>query len=175
MTEYILKRSQRSRTMRLTVRPGGSVVLSVPFYASESVIERFMFQQQEWIRRATEKMRHLKPLPIGRKEYVERKEEARALIVERVAYFSAIYGFTYGRIAIRNTKSLWGSCSRKGNLNFSYALIHLPPELVDYVVVHELCHLKEHNHGRSFWDLVARALPEYQILRRSLRTYVLKK
>ncbi len=101
--------------------------------------------------------------------YKRDKEKARELIKERLLYFNNFYNLTYGRVSIKNVKSRWGSCSRRGNLNFNYKLLYLPSRLVDYVVVHELCHLQEFNHSKSFWDLVARTFPDYKNLRQQLR------
>ena len=172
-TRYTLKRSKWARYMRLSVQAGGAVVLTVPHRVDVGTIERFLAKHTEWISKASEKMRHFKSLPVsGRRDYLKHKEATREFISERVAYWNQFYKFPYGRIAIKNTKRLWGSCSRKGNLNFSYALLFLPRELADYVVVHELCHLKEHNHSRAFWALVGRALPHYSALRRELRRYI---
>jgi predicted metal-dependent hydrolase len=171
--EFTLKRSNRAKYMRLTVRPGGAVILTAPPWISSSTIERFVRGHSSWIDRSVERMQKFKPLPVsGRRAYLKHKEEARAFIAERVEYWNREYGFTYNRIAIKNTKRLWGSCSRKGNLNFSYALLFLPRELSDYVVVHELCHLKEHNHGPRFWALIAQALPDHQTRRAELRKYL---
>ena len=173
MLSYTLKRSTRARYMRLTVQAGGTVVLTVPHRIPERMIERFLSQHTEWIKRGVARMRDFKPLPVsGRRSYLRHKEEARALVTERVAYWNQFYTFPFGRIAIKDTKRLWGSCSRKGNLNFSYALLFLPRELADYVIVHELCHLQEHNHSNAFWALVAKAQPEYLRLRRELRRYL---
>ncbi len=72
------------------------------------------------------------------------------------------YGFVYNRVAIKDARSRWGSCSQKKNLNFNYRLVFLPPHLVDYIIVHELCHLKEFNHGPNFWVLVAETMPTYK-------------
>lgn len=105
----------------------------------------------------------------SRKEYLSHKEEARKLVGEKIEVFNKIYGFKFGRVAIRNTKSRWGSCSKKGNLNFNYSIVFLPPLLADYLVVHELCHLGEFNHSQKFWDLVALALPNYKVLRKKLK------
>lgn len=160
--------------MRLTVRPGGVVVLTAPERFSSDTIERFIARQADWIKRSVRKMQHLKPLPGGRREYVARREAARTLVHERLMYWNSFYKFSYGRVAIKDTKSLWGSCSRKGNLNFSYKLTYLPRELADYVIVHELCHLAEHNHGPRFWALVHRTQPDYVRLRKELRRYVLR-
>lgn len=97
------------------------------------------------------------------------KEEARAIINARVAHYNRYYNHPVRRIFIKNSKSRWGSCSSAGNLNFNYKLLFLPPEVLDYVVVHELCHLRHFNHGPEFWALVAEALPNHKDLRRLLR------
>jgi predicted metal-dependent hydrolase len=105
----------------------------------------------------------------SKKLYAANKEAARALVLDRVAHFSLHYQVQPRRIAIKNLKSRWGSCSRKGNLNFSYKLLFLTPELRDYVVVHELCHLKEFNHGPDFWKLVSEKVPNYKECAKRLR------
>lgn len=104
-----------------------------------------------------------KPRVVSRKhkQYREYKEIARKIILKRVEYFTSICDVSHNRIAIRNQKSRWGSCSSKKNLNFNYRLAFLPKEICDYVVVHELCHLKEMNHGESFWLEVGKVLPNY--------------
>lgn len=159
--------------MRLSVQPGGSVVLTVPHTISVRVIEVFLTKHREWIERASARMSEFKTLPVsGRRAYLEHKEKARAFVHERVAYWNQFYSHSYKRISIKNTKRVWGSCSRKGNLNFSFTLFFLPSELADYVIVHELCHLKEHNHSSRFWTLVEKQLPNYKTLRRGLRRYL---
>jgi predicted metal-dependent hydrolase len=94
------------------------------------------------------------------KAYLDNKKAARALITARLEHFNQFYNFTYNRVAIRDTKRSWGSCSAKKNLNFNYKLLFLPACLRDYVVVHELCHLKELHHQASFWMEVKRAMPD---------------
>lgn len=103
------------------------------------------------------------------KHYVAHREAARALVHERLAYFNAHYGFSYNRVAIRNQRRCWGSCTSLKNLNFSYRLLFLPLELTDYIIVHELCHLKELNHSSRFWDLVAETIPDYRECQRALK------
>jgi len=103
-----------------------------------------------------------------RLDYLARKEEARTLIGERLEYFNRFYGFKYNRVSVRNQRTRWGSCSRRGNLNFSYRLLNLSERVRDYIIVHELCHLQEFNHSPRFWNLVARILPDYKELRRQL-------
>ena len=103
------------------------------------------------------------------RHYVRHKEHARTLIHQRLSHYNAHYGHVYKRVFIKNSKSRWGSCSSRGNLNFNYKLIFLPPEVLDYVVVHELCHLRHFNHGPEFWALVAEVLPNHKQLRAALR------
>ena len=102
--------------------------------------------------------------------YREHKERARKLVHARITEISASYGLLHARVAIRNQKTRWGSCSQKGNLNFHYKIVFLPPHLVDYIIVHEVCHLKEFNHSRAFWDLVAQKVPAHAAARRELRS-----
>jgi len=104
-----------------------------------------------------------------RMHYLKHREPARAAISAKVSHFSQIIGVEYRKIAIKNQKSRWGSCSEKKNLNFNYRLIFLPEELMDYVIVHELCHLLEFNHSPKFWLNVSKILPNYRQLRLRLK------
>lgn len=84
------------------------------------------------------------------------------------------YGFSYGRVAIRDQRRRWGSCSSAGNLNFNYKILFLPSALQEYIVTHELCHLAEFNHGPAFWRLVASTVPDYRQRRQHLRRFSLE-
>ena len=111
---------------------------------------------------------------LSRRDYVAHKEVARRIVSDRLAYFSRHYAeighiLVYKRVAIRNQRSRWGSCSKVGNLNFNYRLVHLRPELQEYIIVHELCHTKEFNHAPAFWTLVALAVPDWRTLRAELK------
>lgn len=106
---------------------------------------------------------------LGRRKYLKYRETARALVLGRLEYFGEIYQVPYQRISIRNQKTRWGSCSKRGNLNFNYKIALIHPKLADYVIVHELCHLKEFNHSQNFWDLVALTFPDYLEVRKELR------
>ncbi|MEI6378507.1 MAG: M48 family metallopeptidase [Candidatus Falkowbacteria bacterium] len=124
--------------------------------------------------------RHLKPKPRrtvtrrrifshSRLHYLAHKEEARRSILPRLAHFAALINVEYKRVFIKNQRSRWGSCSEKGNLNFNYRLALLPEELMDYVIVHELCHLAEFNHSPKFWQKVGIVMPNYKELRLKLK------
>ena len=101
--------------------------------------------------------------------YAKHKEVALKLAEERVRHFNALYGFAFNKIQIRNQKTRWGSCSKKGNLTFNYKIALLPQRLADYIVVHELCHLGQFNHSEKFWNLVARAIPDHLAIRKELK------
>lgn len=130
-------------------------------------------------RRAASRRRvaHRRRAP-NRPDYLERKEKARVLVMERLAHFSELYksidpahaiSMKYAKVAIRNQRSRWGSCSANKNLNFNYRVLDLEPELRDYVIAHELCHLKELNHGKAFWDLLSLAIPNARALNHKAR------
>lgn len=106
------------------------------------------------------------------KKHIElrrQREHARAFVHHRLFVLNEIYGFVYNRVAIRNQRTRWGSCSKKGNLNFNYRIASLPFHLADYIIVHELCHLREFNHSQNFWNLVAQVIPDHRERRRELR------
>ncbi len=106
---------------------------------------------------------------IGRRGYLQHKEQARTLVKERLAHFNTFYKFDFKKVFIKNQKSVWGSCSTRKNLNFNYKIIFLSPQVADYLIVHELCHLKEMNHRAVFWSLVEKTVPNYKKLRKELR------
>lgn len=97
------------------------------------------------------------------------KDEARRRIVERVAELARDYGLTYRSVKINSAKRRWGSCTPEGNLNFSWRLVMTPQSTIDYVVIHELAHLRHQNHSRSFWACVASMYPDFASARRWLR------
>ncbi len=101
--------------------------------------------------------------------YIENKTAALELALDRIAYFNSTYNFTFKKISIKNQTSRWGSCSRRGNINFNYRIALIAPELADYIIVHELCHLGEFNHSKRFWDLVEKTVPNWRELRAKLK------
>ena len=118
--------------------------------------------------------RKIKKYPSKRilnKLYKENKEEALKIALEKVEYFNKFYNFKYNRISIRNQKTRWGSCSKKGNLNFNFKIALLPDELANYLVVHEICHLGEFNHSANFWKLVEQTIPDYEVLGGKLKNF----
>ena len=177
LDRFHIREHPRARHIRITIHDDGRMVVTKPPQVSMKRVERFIQERQTWIEEVQAKFgrsgaskRIALPRPRkNSKAYTEAREQARALVVERLRYFNTLYGFTYGTISIRNQKTRWGSCSAAGNLSFNYRLVYLPPELADYVIVHELCHTKEHNHSKRFWELVAKTIPEYVSRRVKLR------
>ena len=169
---YIIKTVRRSRRLRLAVHHDGRVVITKPYFISKASAEAFLRSKIEWINVKLEHFKNM-PAPLARphqrQDYLKYKEKARALVNSRLEYFNRFYNFKYRRISIRDQKTRWGSCSRTGNLNFSYRVLELAPTAADYIIVHELCHLREMNHSIRFWSLVSKTVPDYKKLRRELR------
>ena len=164
------------RTISLEVRPDLQVWVRAPYSASNREIRQFVSEKSEWLAKHLDIARKRKAeLEVRSRESLTMEEirkladEATLVIPERVRYYAPIVGVDYGRITIRNQKTRWGSCSGKGNLNFNCLLMKTPPEVVDYVIVHELCHRKEMNHSPRFWAEVERVLPQYKKARSWLK------
>ena len=175
---YTLKLSKKAKRLRLAIYCDGAVVLTAPHSASENFINQFVAKNTEWILKKLEGFAPKAHQPragrlSNRKLYIKHKTEALVLAQNRVSYFNQLYNFKFNKINIRNQKTRWGSCSKKGNLNFNYKIALLSPAQADYIIVHELCHLGEFNHSRNFWNLVAKTVPNYLEIRKSLKKGIL--
>ncbi len=167
MPPYTLRRNTRSKYLRLTIRLDGLVIVTAPTRVPLSLIERFVAERLDWIQT---RLQHIQTLPkLGSGTYRTHKASALHLAQEKLNYFNQFYNFTYKTITIKNQKTRWGSCSRKGNLNFNYKIALIPERLAEYIVVHELCHIGQFNHSQKFWDLVGVAMPDYRTRREDLK------
>jgi predicted metal-dependent hydrolase len=152
----------------------GRAVVTVPPGVAEPAVRSFVESKTDWV---VAKRELFQKRGVGEQTlpyfgaYESQKKEALEFVIVRLRHFNASYGFPIGRVSVRDQKTRWGSCSRAGNLSFNYRIASLPEELADYVIVHELCHLKEFNHATSFWELVSRVFPNHRSLRRQLRGY----
>ena len=161
-------RSNR-KTVSIEIKPDMTVTVRAPRSVTERQIERILQEKDNWIQKHFEQMK-MKNAGAGEQDINPLTDEdirrlandAKMYIPERVEYYAGIIGVSYGRITIRNQKTRWGSCSSKGNLNFNCLLMLTPPEVIDYVVVHELCHRKEMNHSKKFWNEVEKVIPDYK-------------
>lgn len=166
--EYTLEKSLGSRKISLCVCKDAHVVVRAPYFVNIASVENFIREKADWIIKKIDFFtKQVTFLP--RANYRDVKNEVEIFVQDRVNYFNQFYNFNYNRICIRNHKSKWGSCSNKGNLNFNYRILFLPPNLADYIIVHEMCHLGEMNHSAKFWQLVAKVVPEHKKHRRELK------
>ena len=171
--KFTIIRSRR-KTISVEIRRDLTVVVRAPVQMRDLDIERFLREKESWIAKhlaQVERQRAAALPPFTAEELLALAEQASEVIPQRAAYFASLVGVRYGRITIRRQVSRWGSCSSKGNLNFNCLLMLCPPEVLDYVVVHELCHRKEMNHSPQFWAEVAKVIPDYKIRRTWLKEY----
>lgn len=162
--EYQLIRSAR-KTIAVEVH-GTQVIVRAPNRYSQKKIDDFVTEHEDWLKskiaKNIEKNKNLEKIGfLSDEELNNLAEKAREYIPKRVSMFAKAIGVTYGTIAIRCQRTKWGSCSNKGNLNFNCLLMLTPPEVIDCIVVHELCHRKEMNHSIQFYNEVHKAFPEY--------------
>ena len=161
---YQLIRSQR-KTLGMEIRDG-KVLVRAPYRCSSYEITQFLDSHQNWLNahlnRAQKQQRRADAEgALTEAEIKELTNKAKRVIPERVAYYAPLVGVSYGRITIRHQKTRWGSCSSAGNLNFNCLLMLAPVEVLDSVVVHELCHRKEMNHSQRFYRELLRVYPDY--------------
>lgn len=164
----------KRKTISIEITSDAEVIVRAPKRISDKVLYDFLEEKKDFIDKNIEKMNNRKDKlsDIRRITDIELEEliiQAKSVIPERVRYYAPIVGVDYGRITVRNQRTRWGSCSSKGNLNFNVALMRVPLEVLDYVVVHELCHRIEMNHSRRFWDNVEKVIPEYKTYRKWLK------
>ena len=155
----------RRKSIAIQITLEGCVKVRAPYSCPRSVIESFLSEKQQWITTHLEAAGKAASAPHREFSDAERRryiELARDIFTRKAAWYARIMGVTYGRISIREQKTRWGSCSSKGNLNFNWRLIFAPPEVLDYVVVHELAHRKEMNHSKAFYAIVESVMPDYR-------------
>ena len=161
--EIQIKRSSR-RTLSLQITREGQVVVHCPFSTTKEQIQMFVDEHRQWIGENLEQVkRRLTKRPVMTSEQVwKAKSLARMTLSAKVRFWAAKMGVTYGTISIRQQATRWGSCSSRGNLNFNWTLILTPEPLQDYVVVHELAHIRHHDHSRAFYAFVSEIMPDYR-------------
>lgn len=165
ITYEIIKSSRE--TIAVEVRQDGSVLVRAPRNCPQSRIDTFLKEKQAWVLAKVEEQKEkeadsMKIQPLSEAEQRLYRDKAREIFEQKVSYYAQMMGVSYGRIAIRDQKTRWGSCSGEGNLNFNWRLIFAPAGVLDYVVVHELAHRKEMNHSPRFWKVVEDTMPEYR-------------
>lgn len=174
--KYIIRKSKKAQGLSLSVNQDKKIVLIVPKNISLSVAKVFLQEKKAWIEKTLQKVesrKKLAPQAGNAGDFKNNKEKARQLVKAKLAQFNQSLNYKYNRVAIRNQKTRWGSCSQHKNLNFNYQIFYLPEALANYLIVHELCHLQEMNHSPRYWSLVAELVPDYKKRRKELKKYSL--
>ncbi len=161
--EYNVIRSQR-KTIAVQVDKDCNITVRAPLYVSQKEIESFMLVKKTWLEKAVIKQREKKK---NSKEYTEEdikvlRKKAKEILPEKVEYFSVIMGVKPTAVKINSARTRYGSCSGRNSLNFSLFLMDKDDEFIDYVVVHELAHIKHHNHSKAFYEFVEKFIPDYK-------------
>jgi len=169
-----IKKSYR-RTISLTVNDDGSLLVRAPYFATRKQINKFLESKQKWIQKSIFKVQQrsdqadrFKNL-ININDIKNYRKKARNLLTERTDYYSEKYNLPYTNIKITRAKTRWGSCNHKNGLNFNWKILFAPPEVVDYLVVHELSHTIHKNHKKDFWNRVELMHPDYKNSRKWLK------
>ena len=170
----IIKSNRKS--VGITIKAGGKIIIRAPRFMSNHLILSFVEEKANWIIKTYEKQLKVQPTAISEEKSPQTlalekryRDAAKDYIPKRVEYYHQFTGGSYQKITIRDQKTRWGSCSGTGTLSFSFRLMLAPPRVLDYVVVHELCHLTHMNHSKEFWNMVENILPDYKEHRKWLK------
>ncbi|MFH1561571.1 MAG: M48 family metallopeptidase [Patescibacteria group bacterium] len=169
MASYRFTKDRRVKGIKLLISREHGLEIKAPFQVPKVLIDKLLREKSDWI---SDKLKLVDHSPVPRSSaynYQQYKKKTLKLVRQKIKQFNQHYQLSCQKISVRNQKTRWGSCSKKGNLNFNFRIGLLPDHLVDYIVVHELCHLKELNHSKKFWDLVVQTIPNHKIARRELR------
>ena len=168
-------RHPQARRYIVSVRDDGGVRVTLPRWGSMRQARAFAGEQQPWIERQRQRLERERaarpPLTPGDAARREARERAKRELPPRLLALAAGFRLAVSKVSVRNQKWRWGSCSRRGHICLNWRLVEVPPWVRDYVMIHELMHLRRMDHSRTFWKLVAGACPEYQAARRWLREH----
>ena len=173
-----MRKSERAKNIKIEIKKSGEIFLVVPKFLPNFLgisflkknIQKVLERRGRVLERVAGGEAASHPIKkLSKNDFQKYKKEAEEKITKRVEFFAKKYGFKYNQIKIKDNKTNWGSCSVKKNLNFNYRLIFLKEEEMDYVIVHELCHLREMNHSKKFWAEVEKIIPEYKKIRKNIK------
>ena len=154
----------RRRSIGLSITRDAQLIVRAPHWVSTEHINKLIVQKESWIKRKQEQLRSRanQRLNLSPEEKASHQSRAIAVISERVQLYAKQLGLSYRSIGIGSARTRWGSCSSMGNLRFNWALILAPERVLDYVVVHELTHLRQMNHSARFWAELGKVIPDYR-------------
>jgi len=156
------RKSSRARRVSIRVHPLKGVTVSMPYLTPFIAAEAFFRLKRDWVieTMARQKERYKDVSEVSPSEVEELRRQAKAELPSRLAVLAQRYGFSYNRVAIKHNSSNWGSCSTKANINLNLNVVRLPHVLRDYILLHELCHLRHHDHGHAFHLLLEHVLTD---------------
>lgn len=168
--DVLFERSSRAKYINISVRGSGAVRVAVPGRVSYEKALAFVHSKSDWVNKHLEKLERIeKKIPLAKVD----KNRARDILIPRLKHLAEKHGFKYNRVALRNQKTRWGSCSSKNNINLNINLASLPQDLMDYVILHELTHTKIKNHSKDFWNHLATHTPNPKQQNKELRNYAI--
>lgn len=171
--DYRIIRSFR-KSVSISIEKDFSVLVRAPYFVSDKRILKILKEKESWIKRKTQQLKQLpSPSKISREEADILRKKAREYILPRVKVLSEKTGLDFSGVKITSARKRFGSCNSKGNLCFSFFLMLAGPKEIDYVIIHELCHTREMNHSKKFYELVASYLPDYQIYQKKLKEIII--
>lgn len=162
------------KTILLEIKNDLRVIVRAPINTPNSRIEEFLKEKSKWLEKnlleMSKRIENRKQMPVLTEEDIKKARKlAKKIIPKKVSEFAKIIGVNFGRISIRLQKTKWGSCTAKGNLNFNCLLVFCPEEVLNYVIIHELCHVKQLNHSKAFWREVEKHCKNYKELQKWLK------
>ena len=171
---YTLRLSKRAKYVNVTIKGNGDLIVSLPHKLPEEYSKKFLMEKEDWICKHVNSAIKSGAIILPKHNKKERefyREYARIYVHKKIAEVKRRHDFKVNKVYIKNQTSQWGSCSSKNNLNFNYKLIFLPTELAEYVVAHELCHLREFSHSEKFWALIENIVPNSKKLDKEIQKY----
>jgi len=174
--EVHLFKTKNAKSMKILLRPNKPPRVTIPYRLPFKAGELFLFAKTGWIKQNLPKIREIEKniSSLNKEEIKILREKAKNILPNKVENFSEIYNLKYKKLFLKNLKSRWGSCSSQNNINLNIHLAKLPEELIDYVILHELAHIKEKNHGKEFWGFLEKLSPHAKQLDKKLKKFSIK-
>ncbi|PID83300.1 metal-dependent hydrolase [Candidatus Campbellbacteria bacterium] len=171
---YTEEKSSRLKNIKIVFKSQNELQIKRPKKLLFFNAQKFILKNKTLILKKLQKLKqqNLQKVSLSQKEFQKRKDDFLKKAEEKVEYFNSFYNFKYNKITIKNQKTKWGSCSSKGNLNFNYRIFLLDQKILNYVIVHELCHLDQMNHSKKFWNLVEQTIPDYKETKKLMQKYI---
>jgi predicted metal-dependent hydrolase len=170
MKNILIRKIKTAKSIKFILHNDGRLIVTAPRRSSNRLIFELVQKNKAWVdaKRLNLQINDLNDY--SDQHFLKYKDAAKKLVKEKIDFLNSYYGFEYNKVCVKKTRSCWGSCSSKRNLNFNYKILFLSERLQDYIIIHELCHLQEMNHSKNFWSLVAKAAPDYRLCISELRS-----